>query len=164
MVSVTVAIFIGLAVSLLTWSLGLLDYIAPRRRPPPTKRPAAAAEARVAGAVPIHRPSDTELQAQRTHCAAVKQRSLDAAKSMVENSDGDGDVVALGAALDSLNGIGSENGTGPLGVLSTTELCNALLEADALSSLEALQKHANGSIAQRSTELFQHVIPRIWSF
>ena len=43
-------------------------------------------------------------------------------------------------------------------------LGNALLAADALPVLEALQQDDDPLIAERSTVVFQHVIPRIWSF
>ena len=125
---------------------------------------AAAAAAAAARRVP-QRPSDAELATQNARCKDVKQRSLTAAKQMCALGATSADAGSLNAALSSLQCVVDENEQdGALGVIATTELCNALLEADALNTLEALQSHADADVAKASTALFTHVIPRIWSF
>lgn len=111
------------------------------------------------------RPSDAELEVQNARCRAVRDTSLAAAKRICALGVDSDDVESLNEALNALQGVVDENEhAGPLGVIATTALCNALLEADALNPLEALQKHNDADVARKSTMLFTHVIPRIWSF
>ena len=70
----------------------------------------------------------------------------------------------LQCSLDSLITTYEDNAkAGALGAMAITELCNALVDTQVLEALDALQKHEDPGIANQSTKLFQHVIPRIWS-
>ncbi len=77
---------------------------------------------------------------------------------------GSEELSTLTAALNELKAIYEENLDGAIGCIAMTELCNALLEADALDTLSNLQQHADAEVSSCSSTLFQNVIPRIWSF
>ena len=107
------------------------------------------------------RPSAEDLAIQQARCKDVKAQCVDAARRMQAAAGEE----ALAAALADLTVVYDQNESdGALGVLAMTELCNALLETDTLELLKSLQEHANPQIARRSSTIFQHVIPRIWSF
>jgi len=54
--------------------------------------------------------------------------------------------------------------SGHQGMLDITEYCNAIVEAEALESLDALQRDDDAELSARATRLFQQVVPRIWAF
>ena len=114
------------------------------------------------------RPSDKDLAVQEARCQEVKARSLDAAgriKKAFRNGEDVETITAVAKALDELVAVYDENmQAGAVGAIAMTELCNALLETDTLDVLNKLQQHTDANISARSTELFQQVIPRIWSF
>lgn len=114
---------------------------------------------------PIERQDEAHLAEQRAFCQAVKDQSLAAARLLrLHGTSTEKGAEPLLAALVTLTEVMNDNLDGPRGVLGTTELCNALVEADALETLDALQRHADQGVATHSAALFQHVIPRIWSF
>jgi hypothetical protein len=156
MLSVALALlsgFIGAVTLFVAWFFLWPADEAPR---PPTRNK---------GPMPqIRKQSEAELKVQNERCREVKQRSLAAAERLKVFQRED-DVDGLLKSLSDLQNVVAENESdGSLGVVATTELCNALLDADALRCLDALRKHTNDDVVQRSTALFQHVIPRIWSF
>ena len=129
---------------------------------------------RVAGAPggpAIPKPDKAELEQQRMRRVDVKRRSIDAARRIkslhaaASLAQIDGDTAALTEALKELHAIVDENeDDGPIGVVASTELCNALLNEDVLKVLEALQSHTDADIRAHSSAVFNHVVPRIWSF
>ena len=111
------------------------------------------------------RASDEDLAVQQQRCAEVKATCIEAAKRMKAAHAEEGADAALGAALGDLMAVYEANERdGALGMIAMTELCNALLETDSLDILSSMQTHGDPNIASRSATLFQHIIPRIWSF
>ena len=150
---IAVALLIGAAVFCAFWFAGYLDHVAPQRDA------TIVAERPIVGS--IKRPSEEDLNAQRSRCQSVRARCVPAATTIAAGGDAD----ALLAALGVLQGVVRENEhDGAVGVVASTELCNALLAADALKALERLQEDADPAVAARAGAVFQHVIPRIWSF
>lgn len=113
------------------------------------------------------RPSETDLRIQKERCLSVRTRADSAAQRMKAACGGGAldDVSILSEALCELVAIYKEcDGDGSPGIIAMTELCNALLGADALDALSELQTHADAVVASNSALLFQHIVPRIWSF
>ena len=112
----------------------------------------------------MKRMSDAELEEQNKLCREVKQRSLEILRLMQTHINAS-DVNGLREAVDRLRAIVDQNEKdGAIGVIATTELCNALLQVDGLKMLEGLQQHPDQEVRNSSTRVFQHIIPRIWSF
>mmetsp|Transcript_26344 Transcript_26344/g.52901 ORF Transcript_26344/g.52901 Transcript_26344/m.52901 type:complete len:168 (-) Transcript_26344:107-610(-) len=166
--------FAGIALSLLiiaiSWWFGWLRLERPAQaqQPPavPPPPPTAVRDTKDDSVWAPQRPSEDELSVQHARCEDVKTRTLDAAQRLKEAlAAGDERTNDVKQAIDDLVAVKAENeGDGALGVIAMTELCNALLQADALDSLNALQQHADAHIAQQGEALFQSVVPRIWSF
>jgi hypothetical protein len=93
----------------------------------------------------------------------VRARVAPAAQTLVTREADSAE--ALRDALDILRAVVAENeADGAIGAIASTELCNVLLQEEALNSLERLQTHPDAGVANSSTAVFQHAIPRIWSF
>ena len=115
--------------------------------------------------VNVKRPSEDELASQNARRTSVRERCLPAGKVLAARASGDADNDTVREALLVLNMCVVENEKdGPLGVIASTELCNSLLEADCLKPLESMSNDPDPEISQRANAVFQHVIPRIWSF
>ena len=152
----------GLILTIAWWFLDGIGGPERRQRPqadPPTRQ-----------AHPNHQPwqprqqSKEDLATQQQRCNEVKSECLQAARLMKDAHESPGSVEQLRSALDSLVAVHDQNASdGALGVIATTELCNAILEAQALEVLDAMQRHSDTDIAERSTKLFEALIPRIWS-
>ena len=128
--------------------------------PPPTRRSVPASDISHA-----RRASVKELAVQQKTCAEVKARCLPAAAAVKKLHDEGGSVDELRDHLAELVLVLNEQQVaGAAGVIATTELCNALLESDALASLQLLQEHPDKAVKASAAELFENVIPRIWSF
>ena len=162
-IALAVTALLGLVVFVVLWSCGLLGLLAPEAPPRPPDADDAAPFARpVVGR--LRPPSADELVEQRARCATVRERCEPAIRTLVAH-DTNGGVDALRDALSLLHAVVDENERdGSLGVIASTELCNALVKADALRTLEQLQQHDDAAVARSSSVVFTHVIPRIWSF
>lgn len=150
-------LFFGLLFIVFAYIAGWLDFLLHRRQQVPEASPPAWPK----------KQSAEELERQKVLCADVAKRSRAAAAAIRAYSTtlGGGNGESLSSALASLQAVVSElESSGALGVIATPELCNALLETDTLKELEELQTFPEEQIAQRSTRVFQYVIPRIWSF
>ena len=144
------AAVLGMAVIVIFWWFGYARA-APRplAQPPPTNH--------------VLRPSEEEVQQQQQRNHEVKQHCLETARQL-KGAIEDDNVEDLSTALGRLSAVADTLGDGPTGVMAMTELCNALLDADALETLNGLQQHADSAIASEATKLFSTVVPRIWSF
>ena len=165
MALVALTLLVGACVFALLWWCGWLQHavVAPDA--------AAGREATEVIEIPVvgqlTRPDENELREQQDRRERVRERCDPAATTLVsaDFSTADARADALSKALGVLQGVIEENERdGALGVIASTELCNVLLAVDALKSLERLQHDADPTIAACSTVVFQHVIPRIWSF
>jgi len=161
---------VALLIIFVSWWTGWLRVENPRRRrpvPADEAPPPALPTAGFADWEPRQQ-NEEELAVQQERCRAVKARCLDAAqrlKAAQAASASEQCEDELVRCIDDLVAVKTEtDGDGALGVIAMTELCNAVLEADALPVLDSLQQHANPHIASQSSALFQHVVPRIWSF
>ena len=145
------AAVLGMAVIVIFWWFGYANVAArpPARQPPPTNH--------------VLRPSEEEVEQQQQRNQEVKAHCLETAQQLKVAIEHD-NVEGVTAALGRLSAVADTVSDGPTGVMAMTELCNALLEADALDTLNALQQHADASIATEATKLFSTVVPRIWSF
>ena len=168
MIAVGVALAVGILVFALLWSFGFLDNVQPRPAAERPQRPVAEqmAHADIAARGPLvgrmHVQSEADLRAQQQRCSAVRERCDPAARTIVAPERDD---EALRGALGVLHAVVQENERdGPLGVIASTELCNALIAVNGLATLEKLQEDADLLVAKRSSAIFHHVIPRIWSF
>ncbi|KAL1530332.1 hypothetical protein AB1Y20_001241 [Prymnesium parvum] len=100
---------------------------------------------------------------QQQRCIAVKADSQAAARAMVA-AYGREDREAVIEHLDTLSQIYSEQlASGHAGIVALTEFCNALVHADALDFLHALQEDTDRRVAQTAKEIFEEVVPRMWS-
>ena len=119
--------------------------------------------------------SEAELSEQRERCENVRERCAPAAKVINllssshqileyhERAPDQDEKAALKEALGVLQKIIDENdGDGALGAIASTELCNVMLAADGLNSLDKLKNHPDSDIAAKSA-ILQFIVPRIWS-
>jgi len=125
------------------------------RPQPPTKGDRPAAESHPTAAV--------ASESQQQYCAHVKVETLRAAKALsVAYSQGSRDTLLR--ELGELSRVYNEQQSGGhAGKVALTEYCNALVDADALDVVHALQEDEEPDVARTATELFQGVVPRIWS-
>ena len=162
MIALGVTFALGVLVVAILWGLGFLEFAADE----PLRPAAEEAHADIANRGPLvgrmHQQSDADLLAQQQRCKIVRERADPATRTITAPES---DEEALRRAVATLYDVVQENERdGPLGVIASTELCNSLIAVDGLGKLEKLQEHADPMIAKCSSEIFQHVIPRIWSF
>ena len=118
----------------------------------------------------INKLSEADLEEQRIRREHVRVRCTSACRTIAKLGSADAvpaadDVPSLTIALMNMQSIAEENERdGSLGVIASTEMCNCMLAADALKALDALRQHADPTVAASATAVFEHVIPRIWSF
>lgn len=160
MIAVGVAIVLGILVLAILWGFGGLDNVQPPEQRPVVEERPVVEDRPVVGR--LHAQSDEDLRTQQERCKRVRERCEPAARIVSADPRSD---EALREALGVLQAVVVENERdGPLGVIASTELCNALIAANALPALEKFQVDADPLVAKRSSQVFHHVIPRIWSF
>ena len=166
-VAVAASLVVGLVVFLVLWCCGVLSNLSePASSRTPSGGRADGAARPVVGQ--IKPPKPEELEQQQARCSDVRERCLPAAKALALHAGlaaSEERTDILQEALAVLHSVVAENeADGSLGVVASTELCNALLAADALNALEGLRADADATVAAHSEVVFQHVVPRIWSF
>ena len=160
---ISVAFALVAVVFAIAWWFGWAEKIAPDAPAAPAHFPPAA------GLPAFLAPTADELQQQQERRARVRSCVTPAARVLVARERPDvpaaDDAEALRVALGVLRDVVAENeADGSLGAIASTELCNCLLQEEALKVLERLQSHPDADIAANSLAIFQHAIPRIWSF
>ena len=166
---------IGALTLLLFYLFGLMSYAAPPPPPPPPPPPQPQQNPSTPPVV-IKKRSEAELSEQRERCENVRERCAPAAKVINllssshqileyhERAPDQDEKAALKEALGVLQKIIDENdGDGALGAIASTELCNVMLAADGLNSLDKLKNHPDSDIATQSCAILQFIVPRIWS-
>lgn len=169
MLAICLALLLGVLVFALMWKMGALEHI-PADAEPSAQRAAPAQpsveERPVVGK--INALSDSELEQQKNRRGVVRERCESAAAALAayaQAAKGEPRTIGLQESLGVLQVLVNENeADGALGVVASTELCNVLLAADVLQTLEGLQNDADPIVAARACAVFQHVIPRIWAF
>ena len=115
---------------------------------------------------------EAELLQQQQYCAAVREQSLRAAEALVRSMCADdaagaealeGSLATVEDAIAELSRIHAAQQGSRLGSIAMTDFCNALLNTNALDTLNALQQDADLQVAAEATALFQAVVPRIWA-
>lgn len=143
-IGITVAV--ALIVFLVVWSLSSSSQPA-TRSPPPAQQWSPE-------------PVSTEA---KERWSQVKVETSRAAASIRKASE-QGDREALSSSLLELRRIYDAQAKGGHdGVIALTEFCNALLTADAVDTLHGLQSDADPNVSRQARELFEAVVPRIWS-
>ena len=162
MIAILAAIVLGLMVFVLLFVFGYLDNV----EQPVQQQPGVVEQRPVVGQ--IKQLSDEELREQDARRGVVRERCGPAAAAVAAQAKAAASEERTRSLQDNLavlQKIVNENESdGAIGVVASTELCNALLAADALQALEGLQSDADPVVAKRSSTVFEHVIPRIWSF